>query len=108
MAAVNGVNYAKEFVNVPSEQADPGTQNGKVKVLMDWVLAGGAVAADVMTIGKLPAGARVIRCSNIGGGTSPSYSVAPGAKMAVETVVTFTVGTSPATDIYAIIEYVLD
>lgn len=107
MAAVNGVNYAKEIAK-PNEVAEPGSRQAPVRVLMDYVLAGGAVAADVITIGRLPKGARVIRCSNIGGGSSPSYSVAPGAKMANDTLVTFTVGTSPGTDVYAIIEYVLN
>jgi len=108
MAAKNGVNYAKEFVNVPSEQAEPGSMGGRVRVLLDYILAGGAVEADVVSIGKLPKGARVLRCSNVGGGTSPSYSVAPMAQMSAETVVTFTVGASPSTDIYVFIEYVLD
>ena len=108
MAAKNGVNFAKEFVSVPSEQAEHGVYGGRVRVIMDYVLAGGAVEADVVSLGKLPAGARVIRCSHIGGGTSPTYSVAPGTKYDVETLVTITVGATPGTDVYGIIEYVLD
>lgn len=107
MAAVNGVNYAKEIAQ-PAEKADPGTRNAPVRTLMDWKLAASAVATDVISIGKLPKGARVLRCSHIGGGSSPSYSVAPGAKMADETLVTFTVGSTPASDIYVFIEYVLN
>ena len=108
MAAVNGVNFQKEFVNLPSEQAEHGAYGGRVRVILDYVLAGGAVAADVISLGKLPKNARVIRCSNIGGGTGATYSVAPGIKYDVETLLTLTVGTSPATDVYGIIEYVLD
>jgi hypothetical protein len=107
MADRNGVNYAKEIAK-PSEQAEPGSRNAPVRVLLDYTLGSVAVAGDVISLGKIPKGARVIRCSNVGGGTSPSYSVAPMQKMTDEAVVTFTVGTTPAADVYAFVEYVLN
>ena len=105
MANIYGVNYVKEFNNVPSERANIGEYGGKVKALFDVVAAGAGL--DVMYVGKVPAGARILRCSNIGG-NSPTYTVAPGDKLTVDTVVTATLGAAPTFPVSVWVEYLLD
>lgn len=105
MSNIYGANYTKEFVNVPSEQGNPGEMGGRVKCMFDQVAAG--AGTDVMYVGKIPAGARILRCSNIGG-NSPTYSVAPGDKLTVETIATATLGAAPTFPVSVFIEYVLD
>lgn len=105
MANIYGANYVKEYNSVPSEQGAPGESGGRVKCMFDEVAAGAGL--DVLYIGKIPAGARILRCSNIGG-NSPSYSVAPGDKLTAEADVTVTLGAAPTFPVSAWIEYLLD
>jgi hypothetical protein len=75
MADINGKNYAKEFVNIPSEQADIGEYGGKIRIILDeW---SGAAAGDDIYFGKIPPGAKILSLSHSGGGTAPTFSHSP-------------------------------
>lgn len=64
MASVNGVNYAKVEVTVPSEQTTPGELHGRVRMVYDEItLAAEAGNGDTINFPKLPAGARVVGAS---------------------------------------------
>ena len=79
MGAINGVNYANN-ISVPKVQSKAGEAGGVMKVLFD-AYVGTPSAADVLTIGKLPKGARVLEIvSNGGMGAAPTF-----AKVLVET-----------------------
>jgi hypothetical protein len=105
MTDIFGVNHTKEFINVPSERAAAGEVNGRVKCLFDEVAAGAGL--DVLFIGKLPKGARILRCSNIGG-NSPTFNVSPGAKLSAETTVSVTLGAAPTFPVQAWVEFLMD
>ena len=105
MADIYGANYTKEFINLPSERANPGEYGGRRKVLFDQVAAG--LGLDVMYVGKLPAGARILEVANIGG-NSPTFNVTPGDKLTAETVVTCTLGAAPTFPVSAWVDYLLD
>lgn len=79
MANLNGVNYGNNIA-VPKVQSKAGEVGGVLKVLFD-AYVGTPAAADVLTIGKLPKGARVLRITSNGGmGAAPTF-----AKVLVET-----------------------
>lgn len=63
MATFNGVNYKKVYVDDPSGKANKGEYNGHKKVLFDEITFDQDVIADddIIKIGKLPAGARVLK-----------------------------------------------
>lgn len=105
MANIYGDNYTKEFLNVPSERASVGEYKGKVKVLFDKISAG--AAGDVLSIGKLPAGARVLAVDSVNG-DNPSCNVAKGDSISSETTVQFTLGAAPAANIKAWVLFVMD
>lgn len=53
--------YKRAYVDVPSAKINPGEQSGDVKVLYcDYDAAAEADVTDVIYLGKLPAGARVV------------------------------------------------
>lgn len=53
--------YKKAYVDVPSAKINPGEQSGDVRVLYcNYAAAAEANVTDVIYLGKLPAGARVI------------------------------------------------
>lgn len=61
MADLYGANYTKVYVNKPSEKAGKGEFNGHVKTLYDeYTFLAEAGTSDVVYLGKLPAGARVV------------------------------------------------
>jgi hypothetical protein len=61
MADKYGVNYTKQFVNIPSEKIPKGEQYGRVHVAYDEFTVTEAIAtADNISMMKLPAGSRVI------------------------------------------------
>ncbi len=62
MTSLYGANYTNAYVDVPASPYPAGEHNGKVRVLYDsYTLPSAIVAAnDTISIGKLPAGARVI------------------------------------------------
>ena len=105
MANIYGNNYQKAFVDIIQGQANTGEYGGRLKVLFDEIASGSA--ADVLYIGKLPAGARVLEVNHIGGGTGASFSVAAGAQISSETVVTLTLGTGPSAP-KAFVYYLVD
>lgn len=105
MAALNGANYTKAFVNNPAEQANQGEYGGSVKVLMDSSAAG--VEADTINIGKLPKGAKVLSVSSSGLGGGGTVNVAPLDSMAAETTVIATIGAGPTLPITVWINYVV-
>jgi hypothetical protein len=105
MAAIYGANYTKEYINVPSEQGLAGEMGGRVKCMFD--IASTGAGSDVLNFGKIPAGARILRCSSIGG-NSPTFNVAPGEKLTVETVVEATLGAAPTFPVSVFVEYLLD
>lgn len=73
MAAINGVNYANN-ISVPAVQSKPGEAGGVVKCLFD-AYVGTPSAADVLTIGKLPKGARVLSITaSAGMGAAPTFA----------------------------------
>ena len=64
MATVYGVNYTKQFVNIPSEKIPKGEQYGRVHVAYDSYVASDAIAINTLVnLMKLPAGARVLQCT---------------------------------------------
>ena len=105
MSDIYGANYTKAYINNPAEQANMGEYGGVKKVIFDQVAAG--AGADVMHVGKLPKGARVLSVNNVGG-NNPTCNVAPAALIAAETVVTFTLGAAPTFPVSAWVEYVVD
>lgn len=105
MADIYGANYTKAYINNPAEQANMGEYGGVKKVLFDKVAAG--AGADVLSIGKLPKGARVLSVNNVGG-NNPVCNVAPADLIAAETIVTFTLGAAPTFPVSAWVEYVVD
>jgi predicted Abi (CAAX) family protease len=106
MASIYGSNYTKNYISNPSEQANMGEVGGVKKVLFDQVAAGSA--ADVLSIGKLPKGARVLEVKSIGAGSGAAFNVAPAAVMSAETEVQVTLGTGPSFPLSAWIEYIVD
>lgn len=104
MANIYGANYTKAYVNAIQEQANAGEYGGAVKVLFDQVAAG--AGADVMYVGKLPKGARILRVSNVGG-NNPTFNVAPGALLSAETIITATLGAAPTFPVSAWVEYTI-
>ena len=105
MANIYGSNYTKAFINNPAEQANMGEYGGVKKVIFDQVAAG--AGADVLYIGKLPKGARVITVGNVGG-NNPTCNVSPAQLISAETAVTFTLGAAPSVPVSAWVEYVVD
>lgn len=105
MSDIYGKNYTKAYINNPAEQANMGEYGGVKKVLFDQVDTG--AGADVLSIGKLPKGARVITIGNVGG-NSPVCNVAPADLIAAEKIVTFTLGAAPTFPVSAWVEYVVD
>ena len=79
MALINGSNYAKEFINVPSEAANIGEYNGKQRVSIDSFA--GAVGSDDVNFAKLPIGAFILAFGNVGAGTAPVFSKSIGDKI---------------------------
>lgn len=106
MAAINGNNYANSIA-VPRVQGLAGEINGVKRVLLDQY-TGTPIAADVLSIGRIPKGARILELKNIGCGTSPTFNVAAGAILSAETIVTVTIGATPAANPIAWVEYVID
>ena len=106
MAAIYGANYTKNYISNPPEQANMGEVGGVKKVLFDQVAAG--AAADVLSIGKLPKGARVLEVKSIGAGSGASFNVAPAAVMSAQTEVQVTLGTGPSFPLSAWVEYIVD
>lgn len=96
MADINGDNYAKGYVNVPAELGNVGEVGGVIKVLFDKKTITTAAENDVFYVGKLPANARILSVNHVGCGTAPTFSVAVGALLTAETVLTVTVGASPS------------
>lgn len=107
MAEKYGVNFTKNYINVPAEQAKAGEVGGVKRVLFDQLLSGG-IAADTLKIGKLPKGARILEVKSIGAGTGASFNVSPGDLLSSETEAIVTIGTSPAFPLSAWVEYVID
>lgn len=107
MAALNGVNYTKNYVSVPAEQANAGEVGGVKRVLFDSYV-GTPVAADTLNIGKLPKGARVLELKSVGIGSGASFNVAAGDLISSETIVIVTIGTAPSANPIAWVEYVVD
>lgn len=110
MASINGVNFAKEFVNDPSEQGAIGEMGGRVKCMYDSIASSNP--ADDLSFGKIPAGARILRLSYVGDGTSApgDFNIAVDDKLSVETTIicTLPVDQTPATASACFAEYILD
>ena len=61
MAALYGANYTNAYVDQPTVPYPAGEQNGKIRVLFDSLTWASAVTSgDTVSIGKIPAGARVV------------------------------------------------
>lgn len=103
MAALNGRNFKKAYIDVPAERADVGFFGGSVQVLIDDSAAG--VATDTINIGKLPKGAKVLSVTTVGLGTGGTVNVAPMALMTAETTVIATIGTTPTLPISVFVMY---
>ena len=116
MAAINGKNYAKNIL-VPKEQSNPGEVGGVAKILFDQY-DGTPTAADVLSIGKLPKGARILSVTGVGIGGSPSWAkvdsagasttLAAGDLLASESLVKITIGSSPSANAAGFVTYVVD
>lgn len=106
MSALNGANYAKAYVNVPSDRPNVGEYGGSLKILLDSSAVG--IAADTINIGKLPINAKVLSVSSIGlGGAGAAVNVAPMDLMAAEFTVIATIGAAPSLPISVWVEYVV-
>lgn len=68
MAIVNGVNYAKMYVNDFKELGAAGLQHISDKVVADVITS--AVASDKCFIGELPEGALVLSAQVVGAATA--------------------------------------
>lgn len=119
MAAINGVNYANN-ISVPPVQSKAGEAGGVLKVLFD-AYVGTPSAADVLTIGKLPKGARVLRITaSAGMGAAPTFAkvlvstgasstLAAGDVLAGESLVKITAaGGTYGANPFVFVEYVVD
>lgn len=117
MAAINGKNYAKN-ISVPKEQSNAGEVGGVVKCLFDQY-DGTPTAADVLSIGKLPKGARILSVNSIGLGgaglawakvdaAGSSSTLAAGDVIASESLVKITIGASPSANAAGFVQYVVD
>lgn len=73
MAAINGTNYANNIL-VPRVQTNAGELGGVVKCLFD-AYVGTPSGGDVLSIGKLPKGARILSISAwTGMGAAPTFA----------------------------------
>lgn len=117
MAAINGFNYAKSLL-VPKEQGKVGEVGGVVKCLFD-AFVGTPIAADVLTIGKLPKGARILSVNSVGaGGAGLAYNkvdslgastaLAAGDELSDLFTVKVTIGAAPSLNAGAFVLYVVD
>lgn len=109
MAAVNGENYTKEFITIPKDVSNIGEFGGRKKVIFDTIAA--AASGDVLSFGKIPAGARVLNTTYLGAGVAADevFSVAAGDKIASEAELTCTLPSDHgAGQASAFVEYILD
>ena len=106
MADIYGSNYAKEFINVPSEQGAIGEMGGRKKVMFDEF--SGAAGGDDVYFGKIPAGARILAVNHIGGGTAPVFNVSVGGKLSAEQDLIMTLDADALAAGSAWVEYLLD
>lgn len=119
MANINGTNYANSIA-VPAVQSKIGEVGGVVKCLFDAYVPLPA-AGDVLTIGKLPKGARVLRITSNGGmGVAPTFAkvlVSTGASTALaagneitgESLVKVTAaGGTYSANAFVFVEYLID
>lgn len=60
MANLYGANYTNEFRNVPSQKANVGDISGRKRVLIDQYVAGALSNGDIIFLGKLPKGAKIL------------------------------------------------
>ena len=66
MSDYYGVNYTKQYVNVPSEKIPKGEQYGRVHVAYDEYTTVGVIeTADNIAMMKIPAGARIIEAKMV-------------------------------------------
>lgn len=68
MAIVNGVNYAKMYINEPKELGAAGLQHISEKIVADVIAS--AAASDKCFIGELPEGARPVSAQVVGAATA--------------------------------------
>ena len=118
MGAINGVNYANNIA-VPKVQSKAGEAGGVMKVLFD-AYVGTPAGADVLTIGKLPKGARVLKITASAGlGAAPTFAkvladgtssvLAAGDVLTGESLVKITAaGGTYGANPFAFVEYVVD
>lgn len=118
MAAINGVNYANN-ISVPKVQSKAGEVGGVMKVLFD-AFVGAISAADVLSIGKLPKGARVLRITaHASMGAAPTFAkvladgtssaLAAGDVLSGESLVKITAaGGTYGSNPFVFVEYVVD
>lgn len=106
MAALDGRNYKKAYVNVPSERADIGSVGGSVVCLWDDSVGETPVATDTLNIGKLPKGAKIISVVSVGlGGAGAAVNVTPAELTTDEKIVIATVGAAPTLPITVMVTY---
>lgn len=61
MASIYGVNHTANYITVPSQKALVGDLGGRVRCLVDQYVAAGVITSgDVLNLGKLPKGAKVV------------------------------------------------
>lgn len=71
MATYYSNQYQDAYVDVPSDKIRPGDQSGDVKMLaFDVTLSGAVALAEIIKLGKIPKGARVLsmkfNCTDLG------------------------------------------
>ena len=128
MAVIKGKNFAKND-STPKEQSSPGEVGGVARILFDQY-DGTPTAADVLSIGVIPKGARILSVTGIGIGGSPSWAkvtvraytnssgtviaaetsstLAAGDVLAVESLIKITIGSSPSANAAGFVTYVVD
>ena len=113
MTAIKGTNYTNNTAT-PKVQSNAGEVGGVKRVLFDQFLVG-AVVGDVLSIGVVPKGARILEVKSVNAGTGAAFSVAPAQLITAPAtpasnpeIVTLTIGTAPSDPVSAWVEYVVD
>lgn len=106
MSAIKGKNYTNNTA-IPKVQSLAGEVNGVKRVCFDQY-DGTPTAADTLSIGSIPKGARILEVKSIGVGSGASFNVTPGDILTSATVVVVTIGSGPSADCCAWCEYVID
>ena len=106
MANLNGANYTSDYLADPKGRGVIGEVGGKVKATFDTF--SGAAGADLVTFGRVQAGARILAFGSVGAGTAPTFNVNAGDKLSSDTDMICTLDGDTAASGSIWVEYLLD